>query len=125
MEKESITISKDTRKLIDDISRYPKDKYDKVINFLETLDSQQSSEAELEKQRGWRHMWERTPKPFLLLMGYFVFLAPVGSVGYYSSSLLSENLEYFIPYYFIILFLIIIIPLLIVSHISYKYLNKI
>ncbi len=41
-EKQSIHISKDTRKLITDISELPNHKYEKLMNFLDALKNQQN-----------------------------------------------------------------------------------
>ncbi len=117
---ENIKVSKDTQRFITDISKLPDKEYNKVMNILENLKNQQEAEAHLESQRGWRYMWQRTPKPYLLMLGYLVFLAPVGGLGYQAfSNMPNENKVT----YLVILATILILPLLVVFYLSYHYIN--
>ncbi len=118
---EKIRVSKDSQKFITDISTLPDKEYNKVMKFLENLKNQQEAEAHLENQRGWRYMWQRTPKPYLLMLSYLVFLAPVGSLGYQAfSNIPNENKII----YLVILATILILPLLVVFYLSYHYINQ-
>ena len=91
MEKEILHISKDSQKFVTEISNLSDTKYQKLMDFIELLRKQQEAEAHLENKRGWRYMWQRTPKPYLLMLGYLVFLAPVGSFGYQTISNIPDN----------------------------------
>jgi len=113
-------ISKNTQKFIYDISRLSNGKYEKVMGFLENLRDQQNAEANLENKRGWRYMWQRTPKPYLLMMGYLVFLAPVGSLGYQAISHIPDDQKII---YQIILALVLFLPLSVVFYLSYNYIK--
>ncbi len=113
-------ISKNTQKFIYDISRLSNGKYEKVMGFLENLRDQQNAEANLENKRGWRYMWQRTPKPYLLMMGYLVFLAPVGSLGYQAISHIPDDQKII---YQIILALVLLLPLSVVFYLSYNYIK--
>jgi uncharacterized BrkB/YihY/UPF0761 family membrane protein len=121
MEDERIRVSKDTQKFITDISQLSHDKYEKVVGFLENLRNQQEAEAHLESKRGWRYMWQRTPKPYLLMLGYLVFLAPVGSFAYQAVSHIPDEQKII---YQIILALILLLPLVVVFYLSYNYLKQ-
>ncbi len=66
-------------------------------------------------------MWQRTPKPYLLMMGYLVFLAPVGSLGYQAISYIPDDQK---TLYQIILASILLLPLLVVFYISYNYIKQ-
>lgn len=120
-EENTLRISKNTQKFVNDVANLPPHKYDKVMGFLETLEKQQNTESHLENKRGWRYMWQRTPKPYLLMLGYLVFLAPVGSFGYQALSHVSQE---FHTIYFLILLLILILPLSVVFYLSYNYVKK-
>ncbi len=120
MEDERMEISKNTQKFIYDISRLSNGKYEKVMGFLENLRDQQNAEANLENKRGWRYMWQRTPKPYLLMMGYLVFLAPVGSLGYQAISHIPDDQKII---YQIILALVLLLPLSVVFYLSYNYIK--
>jgi len=119
MEDERIKISKDTQKFITDVSMLPNDKYNKVMDFLENLKNQQEAEAHLENKRGWRYMWQRTPKPFLVMMGYFVGFGSIGSFGYsnYPKATGFEEI------YLISLIIIMVSPLILVTILSYYYIK--
>jgi len=121
MEEEKLKVSKDTQKFIADLADLPPLKYQQVIHVLQTLEKQQEAEAHLENKRGWRYMWQRTPKPYLLMLGYLVFLAPVGSLGYQAFSNVPENLKII---YLIILIAILLLPLLVVFYLSFNYMKK-
>jgi len=121
MAGEEIEISGNTQKFIMDISNLSQEKYQKTIDFIEKLTDQQNAEAELESKRGWRYMWQRTPKPYLLLLGYFVFFGAVGSFGYNAYSYAGNHQIMFL----MILAAIMILPLIPVSYLSYCYVKKI
>ena len=121
MEDERIKISKNTQKFITDISRLSNDKYNKLMNFLEKLKNQQDTEANLENKRGWRYMWQRTPKPYLLMLGYLVFLAPVGSLGYQAISHIPDDQKLIFQ---IILASILLLPLAVVFFLSYDFVKQ-
>lgn len=121
MDEERIKISKDTQKFIFNVSRLSNDRYQKVMNFLEKLRNQQDSEANLENKRGWRYMWQRTPKPYLLMLAYLVFLAPVGSFGYQAFSHVPENQKLI---FLIILTLILLLPLFVVFYLSFHFIKQ-
>ena len=121
MDDERIRISKNTQKFITDVSRLPNDKYNKVMDFLENLKNQQEAEAHLENKRGWRYMWQRTPKPYLLMLGYLVFLAPIGSIGYQAFSHMPDESKII---FLIVLATILILPLIVVFYLSYHYINQ-
>jgi len=116
---EKYKVSKDTQKFVKYLADMPAEKHDKLIESLEALEKQCDAEACLEKQRGWRYMWQRTPKPFLLMLAYLVFLAPVGSLGYQNLSSIPEGDRTF---YLIIL--VTILPLAVVFYLSYHYLKQ-
>ena len=118
---ERIKVSENTQKFITYISKLPNDKYKKVMDFLENLKNQQETEAYLENKRGWRYMWQRTPKPYLLMLGYLVFLAPVGSLGYQAFSYTPDENKII---YLSILAAILILPLLVVFYLSYHYVQR-
>ncbi len=121
MDEERIRISKDTQKFITDISNLSDTKYNKLMDFLENLRNQQNAEAHLENKRGWRYMWQRTPKPYLLMLGYLVFLAPVGSFGYQAISHIPDNQKLIFQ---IILALILLLPLAVVFYLSFHYIKQ-
>lgn len=116
---DEIRIAKGTQKFVKDLSDLPKEKYLKTKDLLETLGSQQSAEAQLENKRGWRYMWQRTPKPFLVMMGYFVGFGSIGSFGYsnYSKAVGFEQL------YLTSLIVIMIAPLILVGILTYFYMK--
>jgi hypothetical protein len=118
LEGERIFVSKESQRFVKEISDLPEHKYNKVMNLLENLRMQQETEAHLENKRGWRYMWQRTPKPYLLMLGYLVFLAPVGSLGYQNLSNVPDEIKLI---YLIILLLILVLPLSIVFYLSYNY----
>ncbi|VUT27641.1 MAG: hypothetical protein SYNGOMJ08_00188 [Candidatus Syntrophoarchaeum sp. GoM_oil] len=118
---ERIKVSEDTQKFITYVSKLPNDKYNKVMDLIENLKNQQEAEAHLENKRGWRYMWQRTPKPYLLMLGYLVFLAPVGSFGYQAFSYMPDENKII---YLIILATILILPLLVVFYLSYHYVQR-
>lgn len=120
MEEDRLRVSKDTQKFVADLADLPPEKHRKVLSVLEALEKQQGAEAELENKRGWRYMWQRTPKPFLLMLGYLVFLAPVGSVGYHSLSYIPDTQK---NLYLFILLAILILPLCVVFYLSYNYMK--
>lgn len=120
-ETERIAVSKESQKFVKDLSDLPPEKFHKVMNLLGALEKQQDAEANLENKRGWRYMWQRTPKPYLLMLAYLVFLAPVGSFGYQALSHVPENNQLFFS---IILLVILILPLLVVFYLSYNYVKK-
>jgi len=120
-ETERIAVSKESQKFVKDLSDLPPEKYHKVMNILGALEKQQDAEANLENKRGWRYMWQRTPKPYLLMLAYLVFLAPVGSFGYQSLSYIPENNQIFFS---IMLLVILILPLLVVFYLSYNYVKQ-
>lgn len=119
MESET-RIAKGTQKFIKELSNLPRDKYMKTKILLETLGKQQNSEANLESKRGWRYMWQRTPKPFLVMMGYFVAFGSIGSFGYsnYPKAIGFEQL------YLVSLISIMIAPLILVGILSYHYIKN-
>src|SRR3989344_4944871 len=121
MEEEKLKVSKDTQKFIADLADLPPLKYQQVIHVLQTLEKQQEAEAHLENKRGWRYMWQRTPKPYLLMLGYLVFLAPVGSLGYQSLSYIPNEIKVI---HLITLTIILILPLIVVSYLSYYYIKQ-
>src|SRR3989344_8136451 len=116
-----LKVSKDTQKFVTDLADLSTEKYNKVRNILGVLEKQQVAEANLENKRGWRYMWQRTPKPYLLMLAYLVFLAPVGSFGYQSLSYIPENNQIFFS---IMLLVILILPLLVVFYLSYNYVKQ-
>jgi len=116
-----LKVSKDTQKFVTDLADLSTEKYNKVRNILGVLEKQQVAEANLENKRGWRYMWQRTPKPYLLMLGYLVFLAPVGSFGYQAFSNVSDKYKII---FLIILLIILILPLLVVFYLSYHYIKK-
>src|SRR3989344_7729221 len=118
---DKIKVPKDTQKFVTDLSDLPAEKYNKVMNVLQTLEKQQEAEAHLENKRGWRYMWQRTPKPYLLMLGYLVFLAPVGSLGYQAFSHMPDDKKVI---YLIILAAILILPLLVVFYLSHNYIKQ-
>jgi len=120
-EMERISVSKESQKFVKDLSDLPLEKYHKVMNLLGALEKQQDAEANLENKRGWRYMWQRTPKPYLLMLAYLVFLAPVGGFGYQALSHVSDNN---IIFFSIILAIILILPLLVVFYLSYNYVKQ-
>ena len=120
-ETERIAVSKESQKFVKDLSDLPPEKYHKVMNVLGALEKQQDAEANLENKRGWRYMWQRTPKPYLLMLAYLVFLAPVGGFGYQALSHVPENNQIFFS---IILLGILILPLLVVFYLSYNYIKE-
>ncbi len=121
MDEEIIKISKNTQKFITDVSRLPNDKYNKVMDFLKKLKEQQEAEAHLENRRGWRYIWQRTPKPYLLMLGYLVFLAPVGSFGYQAISHIPDNQKIIFQ---IIFASILLLPLAVVFFLSYHFVKQ-
>lgn len=116
-----LKVPKDTQKFVTDLANLPTEKYNKVMNILCALEKQQEAEAHLENKRGWRYMWQRTPKPYLLMLGYLVFLAPVGSLGYQAFSHVPDDKKIV---YLIILSVILILPLLVVFYLSYHYIKQ-
>lgn len=120
-EVERLKVSKDTQKFVVDLSDLPTEKYNKVMNILGALEKQQEAEAHLENKRGWRYMWQRTPKPYLLMLGYLVFLAPVGSFGYQAISHIQDDQKLV---YQIILASILLLPLAVVFYLSYNYIKQ-
>jgi len=119
MEYEALKVSKDTQKFVKDLSELKNEDYKKVMDLLEALKKQQDAEANLESKRGWRYMWQRTPKPYLLMLGYLVFFASVGSFGYNTFSRIEE-----LKIAFLIVFGVIMIsPLIVVSLMSYHYMK--
>jgi uncharacterized BrkB/YihY/UPF0761 family membrane protein len=88
--------------------------------LLDSLEKQQQAEAYLENKRGWRYMWQRTPKPYLLMLGYLVFLAPVGSFGYQTISHIPDEQKWICQ---IILALILFLPLAVVFFLSYHFIK--
>jgi len=118
---DKIKVPKDTQKFVTDLSNLPTEKYNKVMNLLGALEKQQEAEAHLENKRGWRYMWQRTPKPYLLMLGYLVFLAPVGSLGYQAFSHMPDDKKVI---YLIILAAILILPLLVVFYLSHNYIKQ-
>jgi len=118
---ESLSISKDTQKFVKDLSELPPQKCHQVLQMLSALEKQQYAEASLENKRGWRYMWQRTPKPYLLMLAYFVFLAPVGSFGYQAFQSLGDNFK---TAFLISLTSILVLPLLIVFYLSYQYIKN-
>ena len=123
MEEERINISKGSQKFVVDISKFSDAKQRKVLEVLDMLRQQQDAEANLEHKRGWRHMWERTPKPYLLMLGYFVFFATVGSMGFYAFMKIGD-MDKIKQLYLIVFALIMLVPLLPVSYLSFKYANS-
>jgi hypothetical protein len=119
MEDSEIRIGKGTQKFVKELSELPKDKYLKTKDLLETLGKQQENEAQLENKRGWRYMWQRTPKPFLVMMGYFVGFGSIGSFGYanYSKAIGFEQL------YLFSLMIIMVTPLILVGVLTYFYIK--
>jgi len=120
-EEENLKVSKDTQKFVADLADLPSEKYHKVTDILSSLEKQHDAEANLEKQRGWRYMWQRTPKPFLLMLGYLVFLAPVGSIAYQAFSSIPDQFK---TAYLIIMACTLLLPLLVVFYLSYHYIKK-
>ncbi len=121
MEDERIKVSKDTQKFIGDLADLPIEKHHKVRDTLKVLEKQQEAEAHLENKRGWRYMWQRTPKPYLLMLGYLVFLAPVGSFGYQAFSYMPESNK---TIFLIILATILMLPLFVVFYLSFHYIKQ-
>jgi len=113
-----IKVSKNTQEFVTNLSNLSQDKYTKVMNTLCALKNQNEAEAYLEDKKGWRYMWQRTPKPYLLMLAYLVFLAPVGSFGYQAFSNVSDNFKII---FLISLSLIMILPLLVVFYLSYNF----
>jgi len=120
MEYNDVRISKDTQKFIGDVSNLSPEKHNKVMRFLEGLEHQQNAEANLENKRGWRYMWQRTPKPYLLMLGYLVFFGSVGSFGYGAFSHAGENQIIFL----LVLALIMVVPIIPVAYLSYNYIKN-
>ncbi|MDP3026703.1 MAG: hypothetical protein Q8N63_03270 [Nanoarchaeota archaeon] len=120
-ETQILSVSKDSQKFVKDLADLPTDEYHKVMNLLGALEKQQDAEANLESKRGWRYMWQRTPRPYLLMLAYLVFLAPVGGFGYQALSHVAENNQILFS---VILLLILIIPLLVVFYLSYNYVKQ-
>ena len=120
-ETQRLSVSKESQKFVKDLADLPNDEYHKVMNVLGALEKQQDAEANLENKRGWRYMWQRTPKPYLLMLAYLVFIAPVGSVGYQALSHVTENNQILFS---AILLLILILPLLVVFYLSYNYVKQ-
>ena len=120
MDDTEIRIAKGTQKFVKELSDLPKDKYLKTKDLLDSLANQQSNEAQLENKRGWRYMWQRTPKPFLVMMGYFVGFGSIGSFGYanYSKAVGFEQL------YLYSLMGIMIAPLILVGILTYFYIKN-
>jgi hypothetical protein len=121
-ENQPIKFNKNTQKFISEISKYKPNQIKNIIKILNNLENQQNSEANLENKKGWRLMWERTPKPYLLTLGYLVFFGPVGWAGYSTFSKIS-NIE-IQSFYLIILFLTMFFPLIVTSLISYHFIKK-
>ncbi len=121
MQGEPLKVSKDTQKFVLDLADLTIEKHRKVIDALEALEKQQTAEANMERQKGWRFMWQRTPKPYLLMLGYLVFLASVGSFGYHSFSSVPDPFKFF---YLISMLCVLILPLLVVFYLSYHYIRK-
>lgn len=118
--KSELKISKNAQKFVTDLSNLPKEKYLKVKDLLIVLGKQNDAEANLENKRGWRYMWQRTPKPFLVMMGYFVGFGSIGSFGYanYSKAVGFEQL------YLYSLMSIMIAPLILVGILTYFYIKN-
>ena len=114
--EDEIKIDKNTQKFIGEVSKFSNEQHHKVIAFLDKLKIQQDAEANLESKKGWRYMWQRTPKPYLLMLGYLVFFGSVGSFGW-NAFQHAENQTIFL----IIFGLLMIFPLAIVSYLSYQY----
>lgn len=119
-ETQRLSVSKESQKFVKDLADLPAEEYHKVINVLGALEKQQDAEANLENKRGWRYMWQRTPKPYLLMLGYLVFFGSVGSFGYSAFSHAGENQIIFL----ILLSTIMIIPLIPVAYLSYNYIKN-
>lgn len=120
-ETQRLSVSKESQKFVKDLVDLSPEDYHKVMNVLGALEKQQDAEANLENKRGWRYMWQRTPRPYLLMLAYLVFLAPVGGFGYQALSHVAENNQIFFS---IILLLILILPLLVVFYLSYNYVKQ-
>lgn len=118
---EKIKVAKDTQKFVGDLADLPSEKYHKVMGILGALEKQQDAEARLENGRGWRYMWQRTPKPYLLMLGYLVFLAPVGSFGYHAMPSINEGYQLI---FLAVLSTILLLPLLVVFYLSYHYVKQ-
>ena len=116
-----IRVAKNTQKFVKDLADLNHRDYEKVMDLLEALEKQQATEAHLENKRGWRYLWQRTPKPYLLMMAYLVFLAPVGSVGYHALTYFPEAYK---ALYISILAGILILPLGVVFFLSYHYIKQ-
>ena len=115
-----IKISKNTQKFVIELSQFSSEKQHRIISILNTLSNQQQSEAHLENKKGWRYMWQRTPKPYLLMLAYLVFLAPIGSIGYQAFNTVPEANKTF---FLISLMLILLLPLGVVFYLSYQYVH--
>ncbi len=120
-EQDRIKVSKDTQKFVMDLADLAPDKCKKVIAVLDALRSQQGAEADMEHKRGWRYMWQRTPKPYLLMLGYLVFLAPVGGFGYNALQYVGEEHKII---FLITLSAILLLPLIVVFYLSYHYVKQ-
>ncbi len=116
-----IKVEKNTQIFVKNLSELSTEKRNNVIEILNTLQKQQQSESDLEHNRGWRYIWQRTPKPFLLMMGYLIFLAPVGSLGYKAFEYAGDDNKVI---FLIILTAILILPLLVVFYLSYHFINQ-
>jgi len=116
-----LKVSKNTQKFISDLAELHPTKRKEIVEVLNALSDQQQSEAHMENKRGWRYMWQRTPKPYLLMLAYLVFLAPVGSIGYQAFN--SVPVE-FKTFFLISLLLVLLLPLTVVFYLSYQYVHK-
>lgn len=116
-EYNNLRIEKNTQKFIQYISDLSPEKANKVLKFLETLKEQQDIEAKLESKRGWRYMWQRTPKPYLLALGYFIFFGGIGISGYQAISKYPETMTK----NSIILGLILLLPFMLVAYLGIRY----
>ena len=121
MDFDEIRINKNTQKFVKDISEWSPEKCNKIRGLLESLRGQHNAEANLENKRSWRYMWQRTPKPYLLMLGYFVFFGSVGSFGYGAFSHATEIQTTFL----IVLGIIMLVPLIPVCFLSYRYVKRI
>lgn len=115
---DEVRIAKGTQVFVRNLSELPPEKQKRTLELLDAISKQQDVEANLEKQRGWRYMWQRTPKPYLLFLAYFVFLGSVGSFGYGAYSHVAEANQVLFMW---VLAGVLILPLLPISFLSIYY----
>jgi len=118
---EEYNVNPKTIKFIEGIARWTPEQRRQVSQVLGALGQQQTAESSLESARGWRYMWQRTPKVHLLMLAYFVFFGSAAFAGFWTYRIITT----YQVLYLSVFAAIMLIPLIVVFYLSYNYVKHI